>query len=115
MKHGRVKQVVAYVFENDQGEVQRVARSVFWPGCATTVVDGQSWAQVDWDTAPYWERITTDSEQPLPPVRELLSCGHELPMRRWRKGWYVRPGRVCSMCAAGFEPSTIEPIESGRQ
>lgn len=97
----RVQQVVAYLFESKEGATKEVPRSEFWPDCATVVVDGTTYNAINWEAAPFWVPIEDGSEFPLDPVAEVLECGHVLPMRRWARTWYVRPGRVCKICASG--------------
>lgn len=99
-----IQQVVAYVWHMDDEATIEVPRQVFWPACQIEVdANGHRWAMLNWDASPVFD-VVGDHWQPRQPDAELLECGHVLPMRTHRRGWYVRPGRRCILCAHGVQP-----------
>lgn len=92
-----VRQVAAYVWSTPNGDIE-IPREEFWPACGC---DG-NYAVLNWESCPVWiSSPGGHQEVPTAPDAELLTCGHVLPMRRRRRGgnWYLRPGRMCLLCA----------------
>jgi hypothetical protein len=102
MKRKAVQQVVAYVWDLG-GHTIEVPRQQFWPDCGIRIEGSRHWAMLNWDASPVYD-VVGDHWQARQPDAELLECGHVLPMRTHRRGWYVRPGRRCILCAHGVEP-----------
>lgn len=105
MKRKSVQQVVAYIWDIEGLDPVAIDRQTFWPDCHIREIDGVRYAILDWDSCPSWD-LQNGQWVARDPDRERLECGHELPMRMDRKRFYVRPGRVCTLCAMGFSAST---------
>jgi hypothetical protein len=101
-KRRLVQPVVAYVWDMDHLGLPQIEIPAqdFWPDRELRTIDGVQYAWLDWNACPRW-KVEGANERATRPDRELLACGHELPMRmqRNRKTWYVRPGRLCTICA----------------
>lgn len=97
-RNKHLKEVTAYVWDFERCGPVYVSRETFWPNGDLYELDGKTYALLDFDCCPKWDMI--DGEwRPVEPTRELLECGHELPMRRRGKGGcYLLPRRVCFYC-----------------